>query len=213
MHQASAVFADILRRAYYIPFKQDGKPICVRYLYKVAAPEHWEKGWDKFESLLQRCTELSRSGASAAELIPACQAAADAGDPLPSSYLGRHKRLAYATTATAMMRADRAKDALPYAEEAVQTSEAGWDDVTGKASAYGVRGQARALTGDLKGALEDLEKAEALERATFEVTRKPEQKAFDSHALKSMLGFHAEVLTAMHETAEADKLRDEAKKL
>ena len=44
---------------------------------------------------------------------------------------------------------------------------------------------------------EDLAKAEALERATFEVPRKPEQKAFDTHALKSLLGFHAEVLTAL----------------
>ena len=55
--------------------------------------------------------------------------------------------------------------------------------------------------------------AEALERATFEVPRKPEQKAFDTHALKSLLGFHAEVLTALGKKTDADKLRDEAKKL
>lgn len=31
--------------------------------------------------------------------------------------------------------------------------------------------------------------------------------------LKSMLGFHAEVLTALGKKPDADKLRDEAKKL
>jgi hypothetical protein len=81
------------------------------------------------------------------------------------------------------------------------------------AAAYGVRGQARGLTGDLHGADQDLAKAEDLERATFEVPRKPEKKAFDTHALKSMLGFHAEVLTALGKKPNADKLRDEAKKL
>ena len=56
-------------------------------------------------------------------------------------------------------------------------------------------------------------KAEELERATFEVHRKPEQKTFDTHALKSMLGFHAKVLMATGKKSDAEKLRDEARKL
>jgi hypothetical protein len=111
------------------------------------------------------------------------------------------------------MRDNRAKDALTYAQKAVETADLGFDDVSGKAAAYGVRGQARGLTGDLKGANEDLMKAEELERATFEVPRKPEQKSFDQHALRSMLGFHAEILIALGRKSEADKLRDEARKL
>ncbi len=213
MHEWSNLFADTLKRASYVPFKENGEPVCVQYVYKVAAPEEKVPSWGRFRSLIQRCTDLSRSGAGAAELISVCRHAADAGDSLPSSYFVMDKRLAYVTTATALMRDNRAKEALPYAEKAVETSDLGWDDVTGKAAAYGVRGQARGLTGDLKGASEDLAKAEALERATFEVPRKPEQKAFDTHALKSMLGFHAEVLTALGEKTDADKLRDEAKKL
>jgi hypothetical protein len=135
------------------------------------------------------------------------------GDQLPASYVGMDKRLAYVTTATGLMRDNRARDALTYAQKAVETADLGFDNVSGKAAAYGVRGQARGLTGDLKGANEDLMKAKELERATFEVPRKPEQKIFDRHALQSMLGFHAEILTALGRKSEADRLRDEARKL
>jgi hypothetical protein len=213
MHEYSNAFADILKRISYVPFKENSEPICVQYVYKVPFYEERRASWDRFHSLIQRCTDLSRSGAEAAELISSCQQAADAGGSLPSSYFVMDKRLAYVTTATALMRDKRAKEALPYAEKAVETADLGWDDVTGKASAYGVRGQARGLTGDLHGADQDLTKAEYLERATFEVPRKPEKKAFDTHALKSMLGFHAEVLTALGKKPDADTLRAEAKKL
>jgi len=213
MHEYSNVFADILKRVSYVPFKKNDEPVCVQYVYRVAAPEEGNATWDKFHPLIEKCANLSRSGADTTELISTCQQASDTADPLPAYAFGRDKRLADVTTATALMRAGRAKEALAYAEKAVETADLGFDDVRGKAAAYGVRGQARGLTGDLKGADEDLTKAEYLERATFEVSRKPEQKAFDTHALKSMLGFHAEVLSALHEKAEADKLREEAKKL
>ena len=214
VHEYSNLCADILRRISYVPFKENGQPVCVRYVHKIPAP-HEEKSasWDRFRSLIQRCTDLSRTGAGAAELISACQQAADASDSLPSSYFCMDKRLAYVTTATALMREGRPKEALPYADKAVEIADLGFDDVSGKAAAYGVRGQARGLTGDLHGADQDLTKAEELERATFEVPRKPEKKAFDTHALKSMLGFHAEVLTALGKKSDADTLRDEAKKL
>jgi tetratricopeptide (TPR) repeat protein len=214
MHVWSNAYANILNRISYVPFKENGEPVCVRYIYKIPPPEEKRASWDKFHSLIQRCTDLSRSGAGPAEVISACQQAADAGDSLPPpSYFSMDKRLAYVTTATALMRDNRAKEALPYAEKAVEIAALGFDDVSGKAAAYGVRGQARGLTGDLQGADQDLAKAEELERATFEVPRKPERKAFDTHALKSVLGFHAEVLTALGKKAEAEKLRDEAKKL
>jgi hypothetical protein len=213
MREYSNLYADILRRGSYVPFKENGEPVCVQYVYKVAVPEERSPSWDRFHSLIQKCTDLSRVGAGATELISACQEAADVGDPLPASHLGRDKRLAYVMTATALMRANRVKEALPYAEKSVETADLGFDDVTGKAAAYGVRGQVRGLTGDLKGANEDMMKAEELERATFEVNRTPERRAFDTHALKSMLGFHAEILIALGKKSEADKLRDEARKL
>lgn len=213
LHEYSNLFSDMLKRVSYVPFKAGGEPVCVQYVYKVGAPPEKVPGWGKFRSLIQRCVDLSRSGAGASELISVCQSASEVGDQLPASYVGRDKRLAYVTTATALMRENRANDALTYAQKAVETADLGFDDVSGKAAAYGVRGQARGLTGDLKGANEDLMKAEELERATFEVPRKPEQKSFDQHALRSMLGFHAEIPIALGRKSEADKLRDEARKL
>lgn len=218
-HALASVFADEMKQLSFVPFKQNGLPVCVRFLSRwvprnyalETGPEF--AGRDQFYSLFKKCTALSASGTSPAGLTEICERAADAGDPLRADYFGRDKRAAYVLCATALMRDNRAKDALTYARKAVETADLGWDDVTGKAAAYGVRGQARGLTGDLRGANEDLLKGDELERATFEVKRTPEQRAFDTHALKSMLGFHAEVLTALGRKPEAEKLRDEAKKL
>ena len=217
--EISKLLVSLLQRWSYVPFKENGQAVCAQFLAKLLPPRILPEtgpefaGRDKFNSTLKRCSALSGSGAQISEVVSACQQAAEEGDPLPSSYFGRDKRLAYVTTATALMRDNRATEALPYAEKAVATADLGFDDISGKAAAYGVRGQARGLTGDLHGADQDLTKAEDLERATFEVPRKPEQKVFDTHALKSMLGFHAEVLTAMGKKSDAEKLRDEARKL
>jgi hypothetical protein len=207
-----------IERASYIPFKENGHAVCAQFLERFVPPSFYESGpelagKDKFHSLLERCTDLSASGAGPGNLASVCQQAADAGDALLAALFGKDKRLAYVMCATALMRDNRAKEALPYAEKAVATADLGFDDIAGKAAAYGVRGQARGLTGDLHGADEDLHKAEELERATFEVTRTPERRAFDKHALKSMLGFHAEVLTALGKKPEAETLRGEAKTL
>jgi hypothetical protein len=218
-HALTSIFADHMKRLSFVPFKQNGQPVCVRFTSRwvprnvtlETGPEF--AGRDQFYSLFKKCTTLSASGTRPAGLTEICERAADAGDPLRSDYYGRDKRAAYVLCATALMRDNRAKEALPYAEKAVATADLGFDDIAGKAAAYGVRGQARALTGDLLGANEDLLKAEDLERATFEVKRTPERRTFDTHALQSMLGFHAEVLTAQGNKPGAEKLRDEAKKL
>jgi hypothetical protein len=218
-HALTSVFADETKRLSFVPFKRDGQPVCVRFTIRwvprIYAHETGPEfaGRDQFYSLFKKCRALSASGTRPPGMVESCEPAANAAEPLRTDYFGQDKRAAYVLCATALMRDNRAKDALTYAQKAVDTADLGFDDVSGKAAAYGVRGQARGLTGDLKGANEDLMKAEELERATFEVPRKPEQKIFDRHALQSMLGFHAEILTALGRKSEADKLRDEARKL
>ena len=218
-HALTSVFADETRRLSFVPFKQDGQTVCVRFLIRWV-PRNYARetgpefaGTDKFYSLFKKCRTLSVSGTRPPGMVESCEPAAVAAEPLRADYFGQDKRAAYVLCATALMRDNRAKEALPYAEKAVKTADLGWDDVSGKAAAYGVRGQARAMTGDLHGSDQDLSRAEDLERSTFEVPRKPEQKAFDTHALKSMLGFHAEILTVMGRKPDAERLRDEARKL
>jgi hypothetical protein len=213
-----AIFADRLKQIAFVPFTQNGHPVCARFfvrrvtrVFPETGPEF--AGMDKFHSLLKKCSDLTAAGSETAELTSVCEQAAGAADPLAAAYFGRDKRLAYVLCATALMRDNRAKEALPYADKAVATADLGFDDISGKAAAYGVRGQARGLTGDLHGADQDLTKAESLERATFEVPRVPERRAFDRHALQSILGFHAEILTAMGRKPDAETLRDEARKM
>jgi hypothetical protein len=218
-HALTSVFADETKRLSFVPFKQNGQPVCGRFTSRWVTRNYAHEtgpefaGVDQFYSLFKKCRTLSASGTRPAGMVGSCEPAAEAAEPLRADYFGQDKRAAYVLCATALMRDNRPKEALPYAEKAVATADLGFDDVSGKAAAYGVRGQARALTGDLRGANEDLLKAEELERATFDVPRKPEQKAFNTHALQSMLGFHAEVLTALGNKPAAEKLRDEAKKL
>ena len=191
-HALTSVFADETKRLSFVPFKRDGQPVCVRFLirwvprnYAETGPEF--AGTDKFYSLFKKCRTFA-SGTRPAGMVESCEPAAEAAEPVRADY-GQDKRAAYVLCATALMRDNRAKEALPYAEKAVATADLGFDDVSGKAAAYGVRGQARALTGDLRGANEDLLKAEELERATFEVPRKPEQKHSTRMRSSPCLGF------------------------
>jgi len=212
------VTANRLRHEVLIPFQQNGQPVCISgvlhsglLIRPEIGPEFKNK--DQFHKMLLKCLDLSRSAPSNADTLSSCRQAADLGNTLPPSYYGRDIRVANVTTATLLLLADQRTEALLYAEQAVHTVDQGYDNATGKAAAYGVRGQARAMTGVIKGALDDLTFAESLDRAALDLSRTPEEKALDSHALKSLFGFHALVLNALHDEPDAKRLQQEAQQL
>jgi hypothetical protein len=76
-----------------------------------------------------------------------------------------------------------------------------------------VRGQAKAFAGDLTGADQDLEKAEAYERNALSDPAGQSLNAEYTRVLKGLLNFHAQVLTALGKQAAAGIKLDQANKL
>jgi hypothetical protein len=89
----------------------------------------------------------------------------------------------------------------------------GQDDGSGSSAAYGVTGQAKALSGDLVGANKDLEVAEDYQRKALGTPAGHELSKIYSQTLKSLLNFHAQVLTALGKPDEAQAKSEEASKL
>jgi hypothetical protein len=87
------------------------------------------------------------------------------------------------------------------------------DDGSGSSAAYGVTGQAKAFSGDLAGADKDLETAEEFQRNALDSPAGHELAKEYSQTMKSLLSFHAQVLTAMGEQSRAEAKTQEAAKL
>jgi hypothetical protein len=205
------------KRITFYPFQENGQPVCVRFSLRYLAGLGYLDRADaraeaKFIPLFNKCSALSAAKAGP-EALNQCRLAAEAADKLTTMSNNKHRVAAYTNYASALILENRNQEALVYAQKAVATSDLGFVDVSDKAAAYGLRGQASALTGDPGGARNDLAKAEELERATLDVPRTPEQRKFDAGVLRSVLNFHAQFLAGLGETAEADKLRGEARKL
>jgi len=214
--QLTDLFKYEAKRITFYPFQENGQPVCVRFSLRYVAglgglDRADGKAEAKFIPLFNKCSTLSAARAGA-EALNQCRLAAEAADKLTTMRDNKNRVAAYSNYASALILANRSKDALAYAEKAVASCDLGFIDISDKAVAYGLRGQVRGVTGDPHGADSDLAKAEELERATLEVPRTPEQKKFDSGVLRSVLTFRAQVLASLGKPAEADKLHEEARK-
>ena len=215
--QLISAYRDEAKETTFYPFQRDGQPVCARFTLKYAAALGHADGPDaktkeKFVPLFNQCSALSATK-SEPEALHECQLAAEEADKLVALANNRNRVAAYTYYASALILANRPKEALAYADKAVAICDLGFVDVSDKATAYSLRGEARALTGDAHGASEDLAKAEELGRAMLEVPRTPEQRKYDSGVLRSTLIFHAQILAGSGNAAEAEKLRDEARRL
>jgi hypothetical protein len=215
--QLTDLFKDEAKRITFYPFQENGQPVCVRFSLRYLAglgrvDSADAKAEAKFIPVFNKCSTLSAAKAGPEALNP-CRLAAEAADKLTTTVNNKNRVDAYTYYASALILANRSKEALAYAQKAVASCDIGFIDVSDKAVAYGLRGQVSGVTGDPHGADNDLSKAEELERATLEVPRTPEQRKFDSGVLRSVLTFHAQVLVGLGKTAEADKLREEARRL
>jgi tetratricopeptide (TPR) repeat protein len=214
--ELSGLCKDEAKRITFYPFLENGQPVCVRFSLRYGAGLGYADRGDakteaKFIPPFNKCSALSatRPGPEAGNQ---CRLAA-AADKLTTMGNNTNRVAAYTYYASALILENRNQEALAYAQKAVAACDLGFIDASDKAAAYGLRGQASELTGDPHGAVNDLAKAEELARATLEVPRTPEQRKFDSGVLRSILTFHAQILAGQGETAEADKLREEARKL
>jgi hypothetical protein len=87
------------------------------------------------------------------------------------------------------------------------------DDGSGSSAAYSVRGQAKAVAGDLTGADQDLDRAETYERNALSGPAGQSLNAEYTRTLKGLLNFHAQVLTGLGKQSASDIKLDQANKL
>ena len=149
----------------------------------------------------------------ATNAVAACKRVADEADRYDPSTHFITRRGAYVFYTTSLIQAKQFQDAVRAGDKAVAVVQLGHDDASGSSAAYGVRGQAKAFSGDLTSADRDLEQAENYERDGLNSPAGHELSFEYSKTLKGLLMFHAQVLTAMGRQDEATRRNAEAAKL
>jgi len=151
--------------------------------------------------------------AEAAKTTAACKEVADEADRFAANSHFITRRAAYVFYTTALIQARKPQDAVAVGDKAVAIVLLGHDDGSGSSAAYSVRGQAKALAGDLSGADKDLEKAEAYQRNALSGPAGQSLNAEYTRVLKGLLNFHAQVLTALGKQSAAGIKLDQANRL
>jgi hypothetical protein len=165
-----------------------------------------------YMALDRECRNLVSKHDSANAVI-ACKKVAGEADKYDPSTHFIARRGAYVFYTISLIQVQRFQDAIPVGDKAVAVVQLGHDDASGSSAAYGVRGQAEALAGDLISADRDLEKAENYERDGLNSPAGHELSFEYSKTLKGLLMFHAQVLTGMGKQDAAAKRNAEAAKL
>ncbi|HUN83914.1 MAG TPA: hypothetical protein VMU48_06020 [Terracidiphilus sp.] len=188
-----------------IAFAQD-----VTVTAKVTTPD--DSITQEFMALDQACrTAVSKH--EAANALTACKRLSDEADKFDPKTHPITRRGAYVFYATALIQAQKYREAVEVGDKAVAVVNMGYDDGSGSSAAYFVRGQAKADSGDLPGSDRDLEKAEKFEHDALNGISGHELSRSYSYTLKYELMFHAQVLTAMGNKDGASKKLEEASKL
>ncbi|HET6216177.1 MAG TPA: hypothetical protein VFE27_04100 [Acidobacteriaceae bacterium] len=159
------------------------------------------------------CRTLVSKRGDPTETIAACKKIADEADGFAPQSHFITRRAAYVYYTTALIQGKKTQDAVTVGDKAVAVVLFGHDDGSGSSAAYSVRGQAKALAGDLTGADQDLEKAEAHERNALSGPEGQSLNAEYTRVLKGLLNFHAQVLMALGKKSAAGAKLEQANKL
>lgn len=174
------------------------------------APMVGDKVANEFNVLAEKCHSLVGERAEGAAEVKACGAAAREAEKFGRESRYIERRSAYVYYATALMRTNDLKKAVLYGGKAIAVVKQGHDDASGASAAYTVRAQAEAFAGSLASADADLTVAEDFERKAMHAGPGREPDANERPAFKSLLAFHAKVLTALGRKGEAEKKLAEA---
>jgi hypothetical protein len=166
-----------------------------------------------YMALDSSCRSLVNKRTDPAGAIAACKKVADEADRFAPNSHFITRRGAYVFYTIALVQGQEAQEAVKTDDKAVAVVLLGHDDGSGSSAAYGVRAQAKALTSDLAGADQDLEKAEAFERNALGGASGQWSNAEYTRVLTGLLHFHAQILTALGKQDAAKAKLDQANKL
>jgi len=163
--------------------------------------------------LFNACIKLVGQRADPAEQSRACKEAAAEADKFGSNARFIERRSSYVYCTTALIRNKEIKEALIFADKAVAVVQQGHDDGSGSSAAYSVRAQAEAAGGRLADADRDLVTAERFEKEALNSPAGKSLKKQYTATLKSLLNFHAQVLSALGNSTDASSKLSEANAL
>jgi TonB family protein len=183
------------------------KTVTVRVLSDNAATGPDEELNKKFYDADDACKKGIMSRQFNDATVAACKNAAELAEKLPmeANYIARRSAFVYAATAYGDV--GDFKDALPWAEKAVDIVKLGQDGNSGSSAAYATRGEIEGFLGDYPAADRDLTAAEDFDRKAIAADGK-----YYERDLARNPQFHAKVLQAMGRSDEAQKKLDEAAK-
>lgn len=166
----------------------------------------------QYMALDQECRSLVAKS-DTTNAVPACKRVSDEADKFDRKTHPITRRGAYVFYATALIQAQKYREAVEAGDKAVAVVRMGFDDGSGSSAAYYIRGQAKADVGDMAGGDSDLEQAEKFQRDALAGPAGQDLARPYSYTLKRELMFHAQVLTAMGNKDGASKKLEEASRL
>jgi TonB family protein len=173
-----------------------------------------DKAASEYDKFWEDCTKGVLAHANTDATVAACRNASDTATRfgVESGYLEKRASSVYA--ATALANVGSFKDALTYADRAVEVVQLGHDDNAGSEAAYATRGTIKVYLGDLGSADKDLEVAEEFERKAIASMEKDGAIAQAyRRSLARDLKIHAEVLKGLNRSSDAQAKLDEVSKL
>jgi TonB family protein len=184
------------------------KTVTVRVLSDNAATGPDEELNKKFDDADDACKKGIRSQQFNDTTVAACKNAGELAEKLQMDGNYVAKRSAFVYAATAYGDVMDFKDALPWANKAVDIVKLGHDDDSGSGAAYSIKGEVEGFLGDLAAADSDLTASEDLDRKAIAANGNRYE-----HRLAQSLQFHAKILQALGRPDEAQARLDEASKL
>jgi hypothetical protein len=205
----------------YQPFLKEGQPVpattVITFKYKDGTP--LPKTSDKpfppaFFQAQAACVDALQAKPNPDKQAKACGQAASMAETLPTGFnTAVTQRTAYFRAADSLLLDKQYKQALVFADKAVALTESGNGDMDGACKAYAVRAEVESNLNDFAASDRAFTMSEGYENGAIQVIQNDKLKAQYTRLLKSILGLHANLLTAAGKPAEAQAKAQEAAKL
>ncbi|HSY36541.1 MAG TPA: energy transducer TonB [Acidobacteriaceae bacterium] len=216
-----AVAIRSIRRSSYKPLVVDGKPVPVTTVVTLSynaktppappqvSPDN-QNASRLFSVEQEACVNALRNPSKPEKQLKPCSEAARLAEPLDLDEWSNGLEYIYLAASSAFQNNKQFDPALAFADKTLARVADGYGDASTPGSAYLARAEAEIGLKNLAAANNDLTNAEVSVRSAVSWIQEDQLKQIYKQKLKELLKFHAQVLTAMGNQAEAKAKLDEA---
>jgi tetratricopeptide (TPR) repeat protein len=213
---------DAVRQWKFQPMEVNGKPAYILSEVRVVFDLGKDTPTKNEEEIAQRyfaidddCIHLTNTtGSDKAKAADTCKKLAEIAEEFPADQRFIEKRSAFVYAATSLMYENRLKEALHYANRAVEIVELGHDDNSGSGAAYYIRGFVEARLSDYTDADKDLTHAEEFNQKAIAWAEKEKFEHLNSYysGYAWTLRIHGKVFEVTGRSEESQEKYAEADK-